>query len=259
MLKKLKNSFLLLLLLWVILFFASCSPLAPTWVDYHIKFDTSITNFMSAHGYKLARSELRIDTQDRQFHDEMEHSFQAYQKTMIRKKDAIYRRYKRKNQSDTLIAHYPLKPSQIVKRPYVYPGQTYPYLTFYEVRGALPVLPFASYDSLPSDTAFNAQGLQCELLGEDTVMIDKKKYDCYKFKEMPTAACRERMETYENPNCSRCVFQVACVAEIWIDKKTLLPIKKKLWLDPLFAVSGIATPIPYGTYYFYSFYTATIQ
>ncbi len=253
--KKLRNSLFFLLSLFAMLSYFSCIPLTPVWPDYYMKYDTTITVFMNGYDHTMARSEQRISSHDKYHGYSLDKTYRAYRKIIFKKKDAIYRLYKRRGQADTLVAYYPLSSEKPVFRTYTYPGELAFFLdTKY---GAPSVLPFDFSDSVATTEAFNGKGMQCEFLGTEQVQIYKKKYDCYKYREQPTEACRQGLKNYRNPkrhDPEKSRFQLYCFTEIWIDKKTLLPVQKKLWLDLLEPQKiAVPTPIFYGTYYFSGF------
>jgi hypothetical protein len=247
-LSHLNNSFgftckVIIIFLWL----SSCKT-ENIWMRYRVEYPIENADlYVASLGRRIERGEKIYSLDDKRL-GEPNYSYNQYKKNFIRKKDAIYRLYKQET-GDTLVAYYPLRDT--IFRGYTYSGlgQNYRF-------GLVEVL-YSRYDTLPANNKFNANGLQVSYLGKEKITVNKKRYNCYHFKEQPTLDCIEGLKTYtENilyvyTSSPKAIYYAT--VELWVDQKTLIPIKQKIIVYALNLEEVDPANLLFATAYFEAF------
>lgn len=227
------------LISFIILVLLSACANKNTWVRYKAEYPVENADLFQPHDLSIKiKNRMPIYSEEWSYSD-----IKTYKEQFVRKKNIIYRRYKPSGK-DSLVAYYPLRDTIFRDYNYNTGGK---HLTFAGER-------VLAKDTCATSNQFNFKGLQVNYLGKERITANKKKYNCYHFREQPTQACIEGLKTYINKKfilSEKAIIYV--VAEIWIDSKSFLPIKKSIHVYALAPQKGFPTDLQYATFYFEEF------
>lgn len=135
-----------------------------------------------------------------------------YLAAFVKKKDGIYRKYIDSTNREKLILYYPLSTKKAIR--------DYQYSTQRSSINNVEQPIFNNYEKLLGTKNPMHNALSVRFIGSDTLLVDSKKRSCYHFEETPII--------------SKSIFSTLglyyCTIDIWIDKETLLPLKRKIWV-----------------------------